>query len=96
MGPTKKLELTALYELERELQLLSMDDRTAKYERQRDDAKELSEDRIKVAQAGYEKEREQLIAQGLDTTELENQHALLLTDIRQRLADDLMTRQGRG
>ncbi len=91
-GADKEIkELTALYELERELQLLSMDDRTARYERQRDDAKALSEDRITVAKAGYEKEREQLIAQGLDTTELENQHALLLTDIRQRLADDLVS-----
>ena len=90
-GADKEIkELTALYELERELQLLSMDDRTAKFERERDDANALSQDRIKIAEAGFQKEKEQLIAQGLDTTELENQHALLLTDIRQRLADDLV------
>ena len=84
-GADKEIkELTALYELERELQLLSMDDRTAKFERERDDANALSQGRVKIAEAGFQKEKEQLIAQGLDTTELENQHALLLTDIRQR------------
>ena len=43
-GADKEIkELTALYELERELQLLSMDDRTAKFERERDDANALSQ-----------------------------------------------------
>jgi hypothetical protein len=91
-GADKEIkELTAMYELERELQLLSMDDRTAKFEKERDDANAMAQDRMAIAQAGYEKEKEQLVAQGLDTSELENQHAMLMKQIRQQLADDLVT-----
>ena len=91
-GADKEIkEITAMYELERELQLLGMDERTAKYEKERDDANAMAQDRMAIAQAGYEKEKEQLVAQGLDTTELENQHAMLLKQIRQQLADDLVT-----
>ena len=91
-GADKEIkEITAMYELERELQLLGMDERTAKYEKERDDANAMAQDRMAIAQAGFEKEKEQLVAQGLDTTELENQHAMLMKQIRQQLADDLVT-----
>ena len=81
-------ELQTFAELERDLELQSMDERTAKYERMRDEVKAAYDERVKIAEDAKAKRLELAAETGESEELIEREFQDALTAIEQQGADD--------